>query len=210
MSFAASLRAAIEVAPRADLGRLSTTIWKAWASRGLSDDEAQALSELVAARKALPAPEKPPQRRVGSRPRSPASMERRRSWVASGHLPPQLAARFTLGEAAVLAVIAVEVRKHGRCTLTIGHIAALAGVCRSTAKNALREAHALGIIRITVRRLTAWRCDSNVVTVPDGWSGAQRNCAVREAVALLRVTWRGSFKTRPPAKARRAGPSLWC
>jgi hypothetical protein len=167
MSFAASLRAAIEVAPRADLGRLSTTIWKAWASRGLSDDEAQALSELVAARKALPAPEKPPQRRVGSRPRSPASMERRRSWVASGHLPPQLAARFTLGEAAVLAVIAVEVRKHGRCTLTIGHIAALAGVCRSTAKNALREAHALGVIRVTVRRLTAWRCDSNVVTVLD-------------------------------------------
>jgi hypothetical protein len=34
-------------------------------------------------------------------------------------------------------------------------------------KNALREASALGAIRVTVRRLTAWRCDSNVVTVLD-------------------------------------------
>jgi hypothetical protein len=114
MSFAASLRRAVEAAPRVKLGEVSAGIWKAWGSGSLSDDEAQALSDLVAARKALPAPEKPVQRRVGSRPRSPASMERRRSWVPSGHLPPQLAARFTMGEAAVLAVIAVEVRKHGR------------------------------------------------------------------------------------------------
>jgi hypothetical protein len=171
MSFAASLRRAVEAAPRVKLGELSAGIWKAWGSGSLSDDEAQALSDLVAARKALPAPEKPVQRRVGSRPRSPASMERRRSWVASGHLPPQLAARFTLGEAAVLSVIAVEVRRHGRCTLTIPHIAALAGVGRSTVKRALSEAHALGVIRIQERRLTAFRNDSNVVSVVDpAWS----------------------------------------
>jgi hypothetical protein len=93
--FATAMREAIDAAPRLKLESISAAIWKAWGSGGLSDQEAQALSELVAARKALPPPEKPVQRRVGSRPRSPASMERRRSWVASGHLPPQLAARFT-------------------------------------------------------------------------------------------------------------------
>jgi hypothetical protein len=137
----------------------------------VTEDEASALSDALEAKKALPAAEKPPQRRVGSRPRSPASMERRRSWVASGHLPPALACRFTLGEQAVLAVIAVEVRKQGRCTLHLNTIAALAGVCRTTAKNALREAAGLGFIRVTVRRLTAWRCDSNVVVILDAaWS----------------------------------------
>jgi hypothetical protein len=55
--------------------------------------------------------------------RSPASMERRRSWASSGHMPPQVARRFTLGEQAVLAVIARQVVQHGACTLTIGHIA---------------------------------------------------------------------------------------
>jgi hypothetical protein len=72
-----------------------------------------------------------------------------------------------MGEIAVLGVIAVEVRKHGRCTLTIGHIAALAGVSRTTAKRALSEAFALGVIRVQERRLTAFRNDSNVVTVTD-------------------------------------------
>jgi hypothetical protein len=113
----------------------------------------------------LPAPEKPVQRRVGSRPRSSASMERRRSWAAAGRLPPALAARFTLGETAVLAVIASEVTKRGACTLAIGHIAALAGVCATTVKNALRAAHNLGLIRVEERRLTAWRNLPNLVTI---------------------------------------------
>ncbi|CAA9324401.1 MAG: hypothetical protein AVDCRST_MAG93-5902, partial [uncultured Chloroflexia bacterium] len=42
---------------------------------------------------------------------------------------------------------------------------ALAGVCRSTVKNALREAHRLGLIRVEERRLTAWRNAPNRVTV---------------------------------------------
>jgi hypothetical protein len=76
-----------------------------------------------------------------------------------------------LGEAAVLAVVASEVRRHGRCTLTIAHLAVLAGVSRTTTKRALGEAHALGMIRVQERRLTAWRNESNVVTVVDlAWS----------------------------------------
>ena len=123
--------------------------------------------DLLAMLDAIPdkAARKPVRARVGSRPITSASVERRRSWAAAGRLPPALAARFTLGDVAVLAVIAAEVVKTGACRLAIDHIAALAGVGRSTVKRALREAHGLGLIRIEERRLTAWRNDTNVITV---------------------------------------------
>jgi hypothetical protein len=113
----------------------------------------------------------PVQRRVGARPRSPASVERRRSLAFGGWMPGTLANRFTVGETAVLAVIAQEVARHGACSLYIEQLAALAGVTRSTVKRALKEAHGLGFIRIEERRLTAWRNDANVVTIIDpAWS----------------------------------------
>src|SRR5215212_9551081 len=123
--------------------------------------------DLLAMLDAIPdkAASKPVRARVGSMPITPASVERRRSWAAAGRLPPALASRFTLGEVAVLAVIAAEVVKNSACRLALDHIAALAGVGRSTVKRALREAHGLGLIRIEERRLTAWRNDTNVVTI---------------------------------------------
>src|SRR3954468_5636442 len=108
--FADELRRAVEASPRAELPAVSGLLWRAYAAGQVSEAEAQALSDLIEARRALPAPQKPIQRRLGSRPRSrPASMERRRRWAASGALPPALAARFTLAETAVLAVTAAEV-----------------------------------------------------------------------------------------------------
>jgi hypothetical protein len=163
--FVDEIRRAVEAAPRVKLAEVGEVMWRAWAAGQVSDAEAEELSRLIETRKALPAAEKPVQRRVGSRPRSSASMERRRSWAAAGRLPPALAARFTLAEVAVLAVVAVEVTKGGVCTLTLEHIAALAGVCRKTVKNALREAHGLGLIRIEERRLTGWRNAPNRVTI---------------------------------------------
>ena len=78
-------------------------------------------------------------------------------------MPPALASRFTTAETAVLAVIAAEVLRHSACTLTVGHIAALAGVSETTVRNALREARGLGLLTIEERRLTAWRNAPNVV-----------------------------------------------
>src|SRR4051794_33481735 len=145
---AEQLRRAVEATPRVELTKVSALLWKAYAAGQVSETETQALSDLIESRRALPAAPKPLQRRLGSRPRSPASMERRRRWAASGALPPALAARFTTAENAVLAVIAAEHVKHGRCTLPIDHIAALAGVGRTTVKNALREAQRQGLARI--------------------------------------------------------------
>ena len=71
-------------------------------------------------------------------------------------------------EGAVLAVVSAEHVRHGRCTLVLDHIAALAGVCRKTVKNALREAQRLALVRIEERRLSAWRNAPNAVTRKSG------------------------------------------
>ena len=163
--FANQLRQAVEASPRSELTKVSSLLWRAYGAGSITEGEAQSLAELIEARKAVPAPERPVQRRVGSRPRSPASMERRRRWASSGAMPPQLQARFTLAESAVLAVVAAEVRTKGSCNLTIGHTAALAGVCRKTVKTALREAVEHGLVRVEERRLTAWRNASNIITI---------------------------------------------
>ncbi len=163
-----------------------------------------AMIDALPDRRAAAAPQKPVQRRLGSRARTPASIERRRSWAAAGRMPPRLAARFTLAEVAVLAVVAAEVARHGACTLTIGHIAALAGVGRSTVKRALRQAHGLNLIRIEERRLTAWRNDTNVIRIVSP-----------EWLSWLRLQRRGEGSNLGPARipvdnqgtsARRRGP----
>ncbi|WP_246389512.1 GntR family transcriptional regulator [Microvirga mediterraneensis] len=80
-------------------------------------------------------------------------------------MPPALAAQFTLAEQAVLAVVASEVKKHGACSLTIGHIAALAGVSETTVRNALRQAQTLALVTIEERRRTAWMNYPNKVSI---------------------------------------------
>ena len=80
-------------------------------------------------------------------------------------MPPAIAAHFTTGEQAALAVVAVEVVKRQACSMAIGAVAALAGVSESTVKRALRHARAIGLILIRERRLSRFRNDTNVVTV---------------------------------------------
>ena len=113
---------------------------------------------------AAPAPSRT-HHRTGSRPRTPDSLARRRRMAAGGYLPPALAAGFTHGELAVLAVVALEAGKRGSCTLALGHVAALAGVCLTVAKRALRRARTLGLVSVEERRLSRWRNNTNVVRI---------------------------------------------
>ncbi len=193
MVFDQMLRAIQAAAPER-LGDVATAVWKAYGAGGLTDEQAEKLDELLNARRgaAQAAPPKdlsldvlaaqfagdtapspqgdgtPPARaraRTGSRPRTPESISRRRRWAAAGYLPPALAQAFTAGEQAVLAVIALEVGKRGSCSLAIGQIAALAGVCATLVKRALRQAKLLGLVSVEERRLSRWRSDTNVVRV---------------------------------------------
>jgi len=166
--FAEEIRRAAEAAPLARLHEVSAALWKAFAAGGVSEAEAEAISGLIEVRKGsrhteIKGPAAP--RRVGSRPRTDASMERRRRWAAAGRLPPQLAARFTLAEAAVLAVVAAEAAKRGDCRLCHEHVAAVAGVSRTTVKATLRRARVLGLVTIEERRAAAWRNLPNVVRI---------------------------------------------
>nr|WP_246757449.1 helix-turn-helix domain-containing protein [Methylobacterium sp. OT2] len=170
--FAEEIRRQAEAAPRAALPAITAALWRAYGEGKVSEAEAEALSAAIEARRGAPrAAEGPTLAQAatraarGSRPRTDGSMERRRRWAASGRLPPQLAARFTLAEQAVLALVAAETTRRGDCRLTVGNIAAVAGVSETTARNALREARRLGVLTIEERRLTGWRSDTNVVRI---------------------------------------------
>jgi len=161
--FVDQVRRAIRSATGTRLLEISSSIWKAHAVGQIGEEEVQALAEEIEARKALGRVVAPSTARPGSRPRSEVSLARRRRWVAAGYLPPRIAANFTMGEQSVLGVVAAEVAHRGSCTLTIGHIAALAGVGETTVRNALRNAARLDLLAVEQRRVTAWRNAPNRV-----------------------------------------------
>ena len=174
MDYADAIRRQAEDAPRTALPAVTAALWRAFGEGHVSEVEAEALSALIEARQVSSAPgqvlsgpdrQNSPRTSVGSRPRSDASLERRRRWAASGRLPPALAARFTLAEHAVLACVAAETARRGDCRLAIEHMAAVAGVSRSTVKSALREARKLGLLTVEERKVRSWRNDTNVVRI---------------------------------------------
>lgn len=157
---------AVETVPRDRLSEVAGLVWRALSEGAISETEAEGLSALIEARKA-PAPVRVPALRpsTGSRPRTSESMIRRRRWAASGRVPPQIACQFTQGEQAVLAVLAYQVAKGGDCRLALDHIAAIAGVSRTTVRNAMRHARLAGLITVEERRLSRWRNAPNIVRI---------------------------------------------
>ena len=162
--FVDELKRAIAIAPRVNLPAVASVLWKAVADGHVDDVDAEELSGLIQARQLVPLV-KPTTTRRGSRPRTDASLERRRRWAASGRMPPAIAARFTAGEQAALAVVAVEACKPGGCRWPLARIAAVAGISISTAKRAIREAKALGLVSVEIRKIAMWRNDTNVVSI---------------------------------------------
>lgn len=150
-------------------------LWLAWANGEISDDAAQAIAE--AHHRATPTsgttgPFKNPRtafpaRRPQRSPDRQRSIERRRRLAMSGPMPPNLACQFTVGELAVLRIVANEAHQHGGCRLHLDAIAARAGVCRRLAQMAIRRAERLGLLSVTERRISAFRNDTNVVRVVD-------------------------------------------
>ena len=192
--FADEIRRAIEAADRITLPSVTALLWRAFGEGTVTEAEAEVLSGLIEARTDAPALRRLPHavratsprsgieantrqdtlqdregaaRRpsVGSRPRTDTSMERRRRWAASGRLPPGLAARFTLAEQAVLALVAAETVRRKDCRLAIGHLAAIAGVAETTVRNAIREARKLGFVTVEERRVTGFRNDTNLLRI---------------------------------------------
>jgi hypothetical protein len=203
--FADELRRAIEAADRITLPQVTALLWRAYGDGKVTEAEAESLSGLIEARTDAPAarrqpaatpPEIPgtsqdrqssPRRSgVGSRPRTDASMERRRRWAASGRLPPGLAARFTLAEQAVLALVAAEVVRRKDCRLSVPNLAAVTGVAETTVRNAIREARKLGLLTVEERQITGFRNDTNIVRiVSPEWTAWLRLARTRDPLSKL-------------------------
>ena len=217
MNYAEEIRRQVEAAPRAALPAVTAALWRAYGDGTVTEAEAEALSALIDCRQlaetqprsertsnksATVTPqvshsikngpdraERPRRPGVGSRPRTDASMERRRRWAASGRLPPGLAARFTLAEQAVLALVAAETVRRKDCRLSIENMAAVAGVCRSTVKNAIREARQLGLLTVEERQITGFRNDTNVLRIISP-----------EWLAWIRLARKGRHGSLPPSQ----------
>lgn len=80
-------------------------------------------------------------------------------------MPPQIAASFTPGEAAVLSVVACEVMLRGRCQKTVGELGDIAGVSCATVHRAVRRAVRLGLLDRQERRVAADRNLASVLTI---------------------------------------------
>jgi len=171
---------AIARASLAGCDQLARDLWRAWSAGVIPDDQSETLSAaLEVRRRALrgepasshaPRPEcrSPsifPPRRVQHSPDRRRSITRRRHLAASGSMPPALAARFTTGELAVLRVVVDEVVENGLCSRSLAEIAARAGVCRTTAQNALRTAARAGLITIQERRRSGQKNLPNLIRI---------------------------------------------
>lgn len=175
--FAEQLTTAIAGASLNRLDQLARTVWQGHAAGAIDDDLAQRLAEAIQARRSpARAAQKPigiplgrvsifPPRRVQRSPDRARSIERRRTLAASGPMPSHLACRFTTSELAVLRIIADAVRDNGQCVLPVDAVAARAGVCRTTAQNAIRQAAREGLLTVQERRREGRRNAPNIVRI---------------------------------------------
>jgi len=155
------------------LDAVARALWAAVAAKQITEEDAGRLSAAIEARRGLGEavgglqhgrvtfPVRKPQRA----PERTEALERCRRWAAAGRMPPAIAAKFSQGEQAALAVIAVEVTKRKACDMAIGAIAAVAGISESTVKRAIRQAKALGFLTVQERRVSRYRSNTNIVRV---------------------------------------------
>lgn len=80
-------------------------------------------------------------------------------------LPPTLASHFTVGHLSALRIVGDECRAHGTRSLHLDAIAARAGVCRSTVRNALRGTRRLDLITLQERRPLGQPSLTNIVRI---------------------------------------------
>jgi hypothetical protein len=92
-------------------------------------------------------------------------LEARHRLALSGYVPAIIGCGFTAGETAVLAIIAIEHKRHGYCALTIGELGRAANACRTLVHNAIRQAERWGIIKVERRKVTRDRNLPNRVTI---------------------------------------------
>ena len=105
-----------------------------------------------------------PRRREQRSPDKQASCDRRHRLAYSGVLPCHLALK-TIGDMAVMRIVADEYVRAARCELSLAAIAARAGVCRKTAKRALQKARDKRLISIEERSVPGQKHKPNLIRI---------------------------------------------
>jgi hypothetical protein len=171
--FIDQLRASVEAAQSlSSISSLETSIWKtAWPNH-INDVDAQQLADILhCKRKALLAAQAAKVPLGFTKPRAPritgpkkvAAIERRRRLARASPVPPELVDQFTQGEHAVITVVAGEIQRAGRCDWCLDRIAAIAGVCKTLVRNAMRKGRAVGLLFSLERRRAGQKSLTNVV-----------------------------------------------
>jgi hypothetical protein len=104
-------------------------------------------------------------RRAQRSPDRERSIRRRRTLAATWPMPPQMASLLTTSQVAYARIVADEVRRAGRCQLTLDAIAARGGMCRKTAKRAQDRLADLRWITVEQRPVRGQKHLANVVRV---------------------------------------------
>jgi hypothetical protein len=173
-----ALATAIEGAGRNQLDDFARQVWKAHGAGIVADGQAQQLAEMIQRRRGQPivhgllssTPAIAPRYFIerSSEQRSPdrrASLRRRREHAATGPLPPSIASTFTVGEIAVLRVVADEFLAHGACDRSVNELSARAGVCRSIVKQAIKYAERDGLITVLRRPRSGRKHLTNIIHI---------------------------------------------
>jgi hypothetical protein len=159
IAYADDIADRIAIARSDELDDIVRGMWADHANGRLNESDMEGLDEATRARRAELGKERPPppgpkpigtaksklalgwpRRRPQRMPDREASRERARTLGGAGHMPPGVRAKYTEFERAALFIVAREVKHHGFCDLSIGQIAAEAGVCVRTVQNAEAEA----------------------------------------------------------------------
>jgi len=119
-------------------------------------------------------PDAPRRRPVGRPPRAPRQrrprIEARHRLALSGYVPAVVGCGFTDGETAVLAIFAIEHKKHGKCDLTQGMIGRAANASRTVVQNTLYWAERRGHIKVErskTGKASETRNRPNIITIID-------------------------------------------
>lgn len=158
----------------AELDHLMSKVWRAYAESLLDEAACERIANAVQARKAAIATtvefariqrQKPAAYKPCRSLDPDKSTERRRRLAASRNIPDTIRQSYPTGELAVLAIVAALHRERQICVLPVDALAARAGVCRTTVKNALRHAAMLGHLERKERRIPGAKSLTNIVRI---------------------------------------------
>ena len=111
------------------------------------------------------APRRYTRRRTLSIEQREAAARRRNSASGYGCIPNEIRELLNDGARAVTSIICGQIKHHGYCDLAIEAIAAMAGMCRTTARNAIKQLEKLKVISVDRDSRRGVKSRTNIIRI---------------------------------------------